>query len=232
VRLLLLAGLCACSSGKARPATRDAGPAKLDAARPDAARDDTPRAPPDGLVDVVTVIPDAVFDLRYATANNFTGAAVYDVARCWLRAEVAERLAQAAAALRDAGYRLVLWDCYRPASVQQLLWARVPDPAYVAEPAFDADGRPVRGSVHSRAAAVDLSVADLDGTIELMPTDHDAFGAAAHRDHVSDDPAVRARMRLLDDAMTGAGFEGLPTEWWHYGLRGAASLPLLDVPLE
>lgn len=230
MRLLLLAGLGACSSGSTAR-SRDAAPPRpvpdATAARPDAAK-----APPDGLVDIAVAIPDAVLDLRYATANNFTGAAVYDVARCWLRAEVAEALGRAADTLRAAGHRLLLWDCYRPASVQKLFWERVHDPAYVAEPVFDRKGRPVRGSVHSRAAAVDVGLADLDGKPEPMPTDHDFFGSAAHRDHPAKDRAVRARMKLLDDAMTDAGFEGLPTEWWHYGLHGSGSLPLLDVPLE
>jgi zinc D-Ala-D-Ala dipeptidase len=227
VRLLLYACLGACSSGGSGRARDAAPPPRADAVLADAAK-----PPPEGLVDVAAVIPDAVLVIRYATADNFTGAAVYDVARCWLRAEVAERLAHAADTLRAAGHRLVLWDCYRPASAQKLLWERVHDPAYVAEPEFDRDGRPVRGSVHSRAAAVDVGLADLDGKPEPMPTDHDFFGPAAHRDHPAEDPEIRARMRLLDDAMTAAGFEGLPTEWWHYGFRGSGKLPLLDVPLE
>ncbi|MCB9559269.1 MAG: M15 family metallopeptidase [Kofleriaceae bacterium] len=184
-----------------------------------------------GLVDVVTVIPDVVLDLRYATADNFTHHRVYPVARCLLLADVADRLADAAATLRADGLRLVMWDCYRPASVQRALWALVPDPRYVAEPRFDAAGRPTGGSAHSRGAAVDVSLADADGAPLAMPTDHDAFGPAAHRDHPAADPAIRARLGRLDRAMTSAGFEGLATEWWHYGAAGAGARPLLDAPL-
>src|SRR5688572_15660915 len=87
-----------------------------------------------GWVDVSVRIPDAVIDMRYATADNFTGAVLYPVARCLVRAEVGERLAAAADALRAQGHRILLWDCYRPASIQRELWRRVPDARYVAEP--------------------------------------------------------------------------------------------------
>ncbi|MBZ0238690.1 MAG: D-alanyl-D-alanine carboxypeptidase family protein, partial [Deltaproteobacteria bacterium] len=120
-------------------------------------------APRAGWVDVSVRIPDAVIDMRYATADNFTGTVLYPVARCLVRAEVAERLAAAADTLRAQGHRLVFWDCYRPASIQRELWRRVPDRRYVAEPTFDDTGTPVGGSKHSRGAAVDVSLADRAG---------------------------------------------------------------------
>jgi zinc D-Ala-D-Ala dipeptidase len=184
------------------------------------------------LVDVAAAIPDAVLDLRYASDRNFTGAAIYPVARCLLHEDVAARLAAAAAELRRAGYRLLVWDCYRPQSVQRLLWQRVRDPRYVAEPVDDARGRPASGSIHSRAAAVDVSLADADGVPLPMPTEHDHFGREAHRDHPIADPQVRARVAALDRAMTRARFVGLATEWWHYAAAGAGRYPIRDDPLE
>jgi beta-N-acetylhexosaminidase/D-alanyl-D-alanine dipeptidase len=148
---------------------------------------------PDGFVDVEAAIPDVVLDLRYASDRNITGAPIYPVARCLLADEVADRLAAAAAELRDAGYRLVMWDCYRPFSMQQVLWDRVKDPRYAAEPVVDKRGRPVKGSVHSRGAAVDVSLADASGALLAMPTDHDDFTRAALRRRPKD-PDVRTRM--------------------------------------
>src|SRR5262245_51439005 len=86
------------------------------------------------LVDVGKLIPDAVIDIRYATKDNFTGVALYPRAVCKLRRPVAERLEKAAAALRQRDRRLLVWDCYRPTSVQEKLWKLVPDPRYVADP--------------------------------------------------------------------------------------------------
>jgi D-alanyl-D-alanine dipeptidase len=178
------------------------------------------------LVDVSAVVPDAVIDLRYARADNFVREAVYRPgARCLLRFDVADRLARAAAVLRERDYRLVLWDCYRPHSVQRRFWTLVPDERYVAKPTETS------GSVHSRAAAVDVSLADPSGRILPMPTAHDDFSERAHRGATIADPAIDERMRALDAAMTGAGFEGLPTEWWHYAAPGSSAYPLLDEPL-
>ena len=225
MRLLLLLVLLGCRDPEPRPSAR---PERA----PEGGESKGAPAPRSDLTDVTTLIPDAIVDLRYATADNFTGAVIYPSgARCLLAPRVAEQLAAAAAELRDQGYRLVLWDCYRPHSAQKLLWSHVPDPRYVAEPEDDAGGRPLSGSIHSRAAAVDVGLADADGTPLEMPTAHDHFGPEAHRDHrLTGD--VRDRMRALDRAMTGAGFEGLPTEWWHYAAADAARYPLRDQPID
>src|SRR5437899_11839406 len=72
-----------------------------------------------GLIDVRTVVPDAVIDLRYATPNNFVGAPLYPAdARCLIHESMAQGLAAAAAALRPKGEVLQFWDCYRPHDVQ------------------------------------------------------------------------------------------------------------------
>ncbi|HUS31753.1 MAG TPA: M15 family metallopeptidase, partial [Kofleriaceae bacterium] len=91
-----------------------------------------PREKPADFVDVPTLIPDAVLDIRYATDDNFTGKAVYPVAHCKLRRSVAARLVKAAAFLRKSDRRLLIWDCYRPKSIQDVFWKLVPDERYVA----------------------------------------------------------------------------------------------------
>lgn len=189
-----------------------------------------PAAPP-GWADVTAVIPDAVLDARYAAADNVLGRP-FAPARCLLRERVAARLARAATALRVAGYRLVLWDCYRTPAAQAALWAHRPDPRYVAEPRTDGDGRPTAGSRHTRGAAVDVSLADAAGVPLAMPTAHDEFSAAAHRSHaLAGDGAAARHARALDAAMTRAGFVGVASEWWHYDDPDGASSPLADLDL-
>jgi D-alanyl-D-alanine dipeptidase len=177
---------------------------------------------PDDLVEVATAIPDAVIDIRYATDDNFTGKALYPVARCKLRRAVVERLARAAKTLRAADRRLLIWDCYRPASIQDILWKRVPDERYVANPKT--------GSRHSRGAAVDVALVDGKGKPVTLPTKFDEFSAAAHRDHALEG-AAGAEARRLEAAMSAAGFVGMATEWWHYDDPDAAKYPLSDEPL-
>jgi len=183
-------------------------------------------APPAGpdLVDVSGLVPDAVLDLRYATGDNFLGRAVYPEARCLLLRPAAERLARAAARLRREGYRLLLWDCYRPLSVQREMWRLRPRPGYLADPR--------RGSHHNRGAAVDLSLARADGRPVEMPTPFDAFDRRAHADAVEGiSEAARRHRRLLRQALEAEGFLVNPREWWHFAARDAARHPLLDVPL-
>lgn len=179
-------------------------------------------ADPAELVDVATVIPDAVIDLRYATADNFTGEVLYPRAVCKLRRAVAARLARAAAGLRAHDRRLLIWDCYRPRAIQELLWKRVPDPRYVANPKT--------GSRHNRGAAVDLALVDADGQPVTLPTAFDDFTKAAHRARALAG-ARGVEARRLERAMRKAGFRPLPTEWWHFDAPDSARYPLADDPL-
>jgi D-alanyl-D-alanine dipeptidase len=209
--------------------------AVVDASTPDAAIPDAPVAAPQAgrhdWVDVSTLIPDAVIDMRYATADNFTKTVLYPVARCLLRRSVADRLVRAAETLRAESRRLLLWDCYRPASLQKILWDLIKDPRYVAKPVFDASGVPVSGSRHSRGAAIDVGLVDAAGDPVPLPTAHDDFTRAAHRSRAKKSYG-KAELARLDAALGAAGFIGMPTEWWHYDAEDALEFPLADTPLD
>lgn len=175
------------------------------------------------LIDVASEIPDAVIDIRYATKDNFTGAVLYPVARCKLRRAVVERLVKAAAALRKQDRRLLIWDCYRPLSIQKALWKKVPDPRYVGDPKRG-------GSKHNRGAAIDLALVDKTGKAVVLPTKFDEFTEAAHRDRALAGTKGREAKRL-SDAMIAAGFAPMPTEWWHFDASDAGNYVLSDEPL-
>lgn len=170
------------------------------------------------LVDITTLDPSFVLDVRYATDNNFTGKAVYtpDEARCLLRRPVAEALVAAHAELKENGYRLKIFDCFRPIAVQQRLFEVFPDPDYVAMPEFDSEGKPVKGSKHNRGAAVDLTLITLDGASVDMPTDYDDFSERAHPDDPEMSEQHRSNVQLLAQAMIRHGFTPIRTEWWHF----------------
>jgi beta-N-acetylhexosaminidase/D-alanyl-D-alanine dipeptidase len=189
-----------------------------------------PELQPDELVDIHVVDDTIALDIRYATANNFTGVAVYPQARCKLRYAIARRLAAVQAAVRARGYRLEVWDCYRPFSVQKKLWELVPDPRYVAKP-VSRRGKLVSGSKHNRGAAVDLTLIDSAGSELEMPTAYDEFSRKAHRNWRGASKRAREHSQLLEQAMVDQGFEPLPTEWWHFDGPGWADYPLSDEPL-
>jgi zinc D-Ala-D-Ala dipeptidase len=177
------------------------------------------------LVDAATVVPGLVVELRYARADNFFGRALYPPgARCLLLRPVAARLGRAAEALARQGFRLKVWDCYRPHAVQWVMWQQVPRKGYVADPRT--------GSHHNRAAAVDVTLVRLDGSAVEMPTSFDTFGPAARQDAAVGSAEARANRALLRAAMEAAGFHINRMEWWHYEAPEAHRAPLLDVPLE
>lgn len=179
--------------------------------------------PPHDLVDAARLLPDAVLDIRYATPDNFVGRVLYPEARCLLRRPVAERLARAAARLREEGFRLRLHDCYRPLSVQRAMWAAFPREGWVANPA--------RGSNHNRGAAVDVGLATPGGGPVEMPTDYDTFDRRAHAGATEGvSPAARRNRDLLRRAMEAEGFRVNRMEWWHFDAPERKGSPLLDVP--
>mgnify|MGYP006345209449 CR=1 FL=1 len=187
----------------------------------------SPQARAAGLIDVRSVVPDAVIDLRYATPNNFVGVALYPAdARCLVHESLGPGLAAAAAQLRADGYRLVFWDCYRPHDVQVRMFNAVPDPAWVAQPGDYARS-------HESARSVDVTLA-ADGTLVDMGTDFDDFSARATAyatDGVS--ATQQANRALLRTAMAAGGLAVYSGEWWHFDGPGAGTpRAILDVPVD
>lgn len=177
------------------------------------------------LVEVAPLIPDAVVDLKYATPDNFLKKKVYpDSAKCLLRESVARRLVQAAKQLRAEGFRLKLFDCYRPLRVQWQMWKILPVPGYVADPRT--------GGNHNRGAAVDLTLVTRDGREVEMPTPFDTFTEAAHHGYPGGSAASRRHRELLRTAMEAAGFRKNRMEWWHYDAPNAKTFTALDQPFE
>lgn len=166
--------------------------------------------PPD-FVELKKRIPDVILDIRYASTRNFTEAQIYDCPRCLLRPEVAEALAKAQIALKKQGYKLKIFDCYRPRAYQQRLWDKVPNPNYVTPPA--------KGSQHSRGAAVDLTLVDASNKELDMGTPYDYFGVKAHTDYTQLPKNVLENRKLLKNTLESVGFKGIRTEWWHFSYR-------------
>jgi D-alanyl-D-alanine dipeptidase len=173
----------------------------------------------EGLVPLTDVDPRIVVDLRYASTRNFVGVVLYSSDVPLLRQSVAERLKRANDRLAATGHRLVVWDAYRPLSVQQRLFDLVPDERYVANPQ--------KGSRHNRGAAVDVTLADTHGRALPMPTDFDDFSERAHRVSLGGGAVERANYDILHAAMTAEGFVGLATEWWHYDDPAWESYPIV-----
>ncbi|MBT8320940.1 MAG: M15 family metallopeptidase [Eudoraea sp.] len=156
---------------------------------------------------------DFFYDLRYATENNFLKAQVYECAECYTRDKTAKALIAANRDFMDQGYRILFFDCYRPNSVQYKMWEIVPNPQYVANP--------VKGSVHNRGGAVDISLVNLEGVALDMGTDFDYFGKRAYHDNLDLTETILQNRKILKETMEIHGFESIRTEWWHYNYTAA-----------
>lgn len=183
-----------------------------------------------GLVDVRSVVPDAVIDLRYATPNNFTGTPLYPAnARCLVHESMAPGLEAAANALRPRGAVLAFWDCYRPHDVQVRMFQVVPDPAWVARPGKYAHS-------HEAGRSVDVTLAGArcqHRCLVDMGTDFDDFTARAHA-FATDGVSTTAQTNRagLRDAMNAGGLIVYSGEWWHFdGPGSTVDRPILDVPV-
>lgn len=191
-----------------------------------------------GFLDVRSVVPDAIVDLRYATPENFTGVQLYPAgARCLVHESLAPGLAAAAAALRPHKAVLVFWDCYRPHDVQVEMFEVVPNPAWVARP-----GRYARS--HESGRSVDVTMAAAQDScaprrrvggwcLADMGTGFDDFtprATAFATEGVSED--ARANRTRLRAAMSSGGLTVYSGEWWHFDGPGAGvERPVVDVPV-
>ena len=163
------------------------------------------------LVDIQSVNPTILVELRYAGSNNLVKQPLYPQGmRALAQPEVAAALSTAQTILRRYQYGLKIWDAYRPVSVQARLWEASGNSDYVANPEVGV------GSLHSWGIAVDATLVDSWNRPVTMPSDFDDFTPAAMWRYTGSSFQVLGHLRLLQWAMNRAGFCGMRTEWWHF----------------
>ena len=156
---------------------------------------------------------DFVFDMKYATADNFLKEKVYPCDECFLRVKTVKALLEANKTFLDKGFRIKLYDCYRPKSIQKKMWKIVPDANFVANPK--------KGSIHNRGGAVDISLVDSLGAEVNMGTKFDFFGKEASHNYLDLSEEILANRKFLKDIMLQHNFKSFDSEWWHYNLNGS-----------
>jgi D-alanyl-D-alanine dipeptidase len=166
------------------------------------------------LVEVLSLDSTIVVDMRYATANNFTGAPLpgYLANRAYLRREAAAHLLRVQRDLRSRGLGLKIFDAYRPvrATLAMVDWTE-----RVNRPELLKDGYIASRSRHNLGLAIDLTLIEAATSRELeMGTPFDTFSAAAHTANASGE-AARNR-QTLKAAMEREGFVNYDREWWHF----------------
>ncbi len=168
-------------------------------------------------------------EIRYATADNFTGAPLPGYGRpvALMRREASEALGRVAAGLAREGLGLKVFDGYRPvrATLGMVAWCERTGRIDLLD-----DGYIARRSRHNQGVAIDLTLVRLDTGAELaMGTPFDTFSEAAHTANASGVVAVN-RQRLVA-AMAAEGFVNYVNEWWHFSFTVPDPVPF-DLPLE
>lgn len=178
----------------------------------------------DGFVLLEEMDKDFVIDMRYATTNNFTKQKVYPSAACILRKETAVKLVKANEELKKQGYRIKIWDAYRPIYVQKIFWDIVKDSRFVANPDKG-------GSIHNKGCAVDITLVDKEGKELDMPSKFDDFSEKAYRNNQNMTKEAKKNMDLLTAAMVNNGFSIITTEWWHFVDTNSKNFQAVDLDL-
>ncbi len=173
--------------------------------------------------DVVLVkdyIKDIEVELKYSTADNFTGKVIYDFSDAYLRYGTVKRLQKAQEILKIKGLRLKIWDAFRPTYAQFVMWEVYPDDDFVADPTTGY-------SSHSCGNTVDVAVVDMDGNEIEMPTSFDDFEGMINYKYELEENKVKSENALmLKKIMLDCGFYHCPTEWWHF--RDVDKYPVVE----
>ena len=182
------------------------------------------------LVDLSSLDTNLVISLRYASTDNFAGEQFYPkIARAYLLENTAEKLVAANEELYKLGYRIKVFDAYRPNRYQYLLRAAAEkiNPAtkeYIANPKT--------GSNHNRGASVDITLTDLEGRELAMPTGFDFFGPEASIYYDGCTEEEKNNRELLGKVMQSNGFRRISSEWWHFDDVDYLDYPILDIDFD
>ena len=185
-----------------------------------------------GFVLLSEAVPDAILEMRYYSTFNFVGDRIdgYEEPVALLTREAAAALKKVSDDLVSKGYRLKIYDAYRPQRAVDhfVRWAKDPDDTRMKRyfyPELDKEelfprGYIARHSGHSRGSAVDLTLFDMASEKEAdMGGTFDYFGKLSHTDARGITGEQYENRMLLREAMVARGFKPLDKEWWHFTLR-------------
>ena len=179
---------------------------------------------------VSSVIDDAAYDIRYYSPNNFTGNRIngYNAPIAYMTKKSLKALAIAAADLRNQGYRLLIWDTYRPQKAVDNFVEWINNPNDEGDKSFYPDlkksdllkgGYIAEHSGHTRGSTVDLTLIKKDGSFVDMGGTFDLFSEISHPDYKKLTRVQKKNRKILYNAMIKAGFNGIDSEWWHFTLK-------------
>ncbi len=191
-----------------------------------------PAMDPSGFVLLADHVPHVVQEIRYYSTYNFIGDRIdgYEEPCALITIEAARALKSISNELMVQGYRMKVFDAYRPAAaVKHFVFWGIEDPDVRMTPYFYPDlekqelfvkGYIAKQSIHSRGSTVDLTLLDMRTGKELdMGSPFDLFSEVSHPDYRGVTEAQYENRMILQRAMVRSGFQPLDCEWWHFSLR-------------
>lgn len=184
-----------------------------------------------GFVNISEAVPDAILEIRYYSTYNFVGDRIdgYEEPMAFITKEAAKKLKEASDELVSKGYRLKIYDAYRPQSAVThfVRWAKDTNDTRMKDffyPELQKDqlfpqGYIAEHSGHSRGSTVDLTLFDMKTEKEVdMGGTFDYFGQESHPDYKNITEEQYANRMLLREVMLRHGFKPIDEEWWHFTL--------------
>lgn len=173
------------------------------------------------LVLVNKYLDSVIIDLKYASTDNILGEKLYPNNLCYLQKNTTEKLKNANEELMSKGYRLKIWDAYRPLSLQKKIWSKYPDSTYVYNPFLG-------GSDNNKGVAVAVTMVDLNGNEIETPYGFDDFNIRKTGKY-SDDIKLTENIRLLTEVMENNGFYSSGEMWYSFVDAESYNYDVLDI---
>lgn len=185
-----------------------------------------------GFVNLTDVVPDAILEIRYFSTYNFVGKRIrgYEEPVALVTKEAAAALKKVSDYLKTKGYRLKIFDAYRPQSGVDHFkeWAKdlgdtLMKPYFYPfknKSVLFKEGYIASHSGHSRGSTLDLTIFNMKTGREVdMGGTFDYFGERSHTAYASITKQQQANRQILKEAMEKFGFRNYKNEWWHFTLR-------------
>ena len=186
----------------------------------------------ENFVSLAEAVPDAILEIRYFSTYNFVGTRIdgYLAPAALMTREAADSLRAVSDDVKKLGYRLKIYDAYRPQRAVDHFVRWAADAAdttmrryfypMVDKSRLFAEGYIAEKSGHTRGSTVDLTLFDMTAEKEVdMGGTFDWFGIESHPDYKEITPEQYANRMILREAMLRHGFKPLDEEWWHFTLR-------------
>jgi len=171
------------------------------------------------LVEITEEKYEVSIELAYATNNNFTGKKIYNSSKCFIHKYAEPNLVHAINIAKILGFKIKIYDAYRPTEAQKLLWESFPNKKFITPPDI--------GSPHSRGIAIDLTLMKNNKIID-MGSKFDCLKKKSFHGSTNISMEAQRNRIILLGIMSTAGWDFYKNEWWHYQLFNSKKWPLLS----